>query len=46
MAQLQKMLDAINYKCEFYKQAIETGSTDLCDNERKEWADKVVSGRF
>lgn len=46
MTQLQKMLDAINYKCEFYKQAIETGSTDLCDNERKEWADKVMSGRF
>ena len=30
MAQLQKMLNAINYKCEFYKQALETGSTELC----------------
>lgn len=46
MAQLQRMLDAINFKCEFYKQAIETGSTDLCDNERAEWAGKVISGKF
>ncbi len=46
MSQLQKMLDAINFKCDFYKHAIETGSTDLCDSERKEWADKVINGTF
>lgn len=46
MAQLQKMLNAINYKCEFYKQALETGSTELCESDRKEWAEKVVTGKF
>ena len=46
MAQLQKMLNAINYKCEFYKQALETGSTELCESDRTEWAEKVVTGKF
>jgi len=32
---MQKILATINYKCDFYKKAIETGKVDICESERQ-----------
>ena len=42
MQELQKMLDTIQTKCDFYQQALETGSTEMCDTERIIWAEKIL----
>lgn len=42
IAELQKMLDTINHKCEFYQKALETGSTDMCESERDKWVNDIL----
>ncbi len=46
IAQLQKVLATIDYKCEFYKKAMQTGSADVCDSERKELANKIIKNHL
>lgn len=43
IAEMQKRLDAITYKCEYYKEALETGTTELCEEDRSSWADKIIA---
>jgi len=40
---LNKMLETIENKCEFYQKAMETGNTDMCSLEREAWAEKILS---
>ena len=42
IAQMQKILATINYKCDFYKKAIETGKVDICESERQLLAQKIL----
>ena len=44
IAQMQKILATINYKCDFYKKAIETGKVDICESERQLLAQKILDG--
>ena len=44
IAQMQKILATINYKCDFYKRAIETGKVDICESERELLAQKIWEG--
>ncbi len=46
IAQLQKILATIDYKCEFYKKAMQTGSVDICDSEREELANKIIKNHL
>lgn len=41
--ELVEMMTTIEHKCEFYRNAIETGTTDMCDEERESWANEILS---
>lgn len=41
--ELVEMMTTIEHKCEFYRNAIETGTTDMCDEERASWANEILS---
>lgn len=44
IAQMQKILATINYKCDFYKKALATGNVEVCDAEREVLAEKILDG--
>lgn len=44
IAQMQKILATIDYKCDFYKKALATGNVDVCDADREELAMKILDG--
>lgn len=46
IAELQKVLKTIDYKCEFYKTAIETGVVTMCESDRKILAEKIINKKF
>ena len=37
-------VETVNYKCDFYKKAIETGKVDICESERQLLAQKILDG--
>lgn len=41
--ELQKVLKTINFKCNFYKNAIETGNPVMCESERVVLAKKIIN---
>ena len=46
IAELEKVLRTVNFKCEFYKNAIETGNPNMCESERVVLAKKIVNKEF
>ena len=41
--ELQKVLRTIDFKCDFYKNAIETGNPVMCESERVVLAKKIIN---
>lgn len=41
--ELQKVLKTINFKCNFYKNAIKTGNPVMCESERVVLAKKIIN---
>lgn len=41
---LKKVLKTINYKYEFYKNAVENGYPDVCDSDRADLAKRILDG--
>lgn len=41
--ELQKVLRTIDFKCDFYKNAIETGNPVMCESERVILAKKIIN---
>lgn len=44
--ELKKALKTINYKYEFYKNAVENGYPDICDSDRADLAQMIFDGTF
>ncbi|MFV0394746.1 MAG: MerR family transcriptional regulator [Coprobacillaceae bacterium] len=42
MKELENMLLAINYKCDFYKKASNTGEINMCEADRDAWANMIL----
>jgi transcriptional regulator len=41
---LKKTLKTINYKYDFYKNALENGYPDICDSDRADLAQRILDG--
>ena len=41
--ELEHILKTINGKCDFYKNALKTGSVEVCDSEREAFAIKIIN---
>ena len=41
---LKKILKTINYKYDFYKNALENGYPDICDSDRADLAQRILDG--
>lgn len=46
IAELQKVLRTINFKCDFYENAIKTGNPNMCESERVVLAEKIIKKEF
>lgn len=44
--EMQKILKTINYKCDFYKEALTTGKLNICEKERELIAEQIIDGTF
>lgn len=44
--EMQKILKTINYKCDFYKEALTTGKLNICEKERELMAEQIIDGTF
>ncbi len=44
--ELQKTLKTINFKCDFYKKAVETGNAVVCESQRKELARQIIDKKI
>lgn len=44
--EMQKILKTINYKCDFYKEALTTGKFNICEKERELMAEQIIDGTF
>lgn len=42
--ELKKILKTINYKYDFYKNALENGYPDICDSDRADLAQRILDG--
>lgn len=43
---LHKLMKTINYKCNFYEDALNGGTTMVCDFQREELADRIMNDRL
>ena len=44
--EMQKILKTINYKYDFYKEALTTGKLNICEKERELMAEQIIDGTF